>query len=129
MKSTWIRIGCACLGAIVLAGCQQDKDREDDADDMSTTASGRLEAGGVEERMSPSAERVAKGQFPGSNATNIDSVVSSSGETYFGVELGGDRRVIFNSEGVAVTGAIPASATAMSVTAPPPADVDVTITQ
>ena len=119
MNSTWIRISCACLGAMVLAGCQQDRDTDDT--DVTVTARSRMEADEqvandrVEvradrttvdnERMSPQAQRVARTQFSGAEVD--DAVVSSSGETFYAAELAGDRQVIFNDDGVAVTDPIP----------------------
>ena len=121
MNSTWIRIGCACLGAIALAGCQQDRDTDDT--DVTVTSRSRMEADErvandrVEvrtdrttvdnERMSSRAERVARTQFSGADVNDVDAVVSSSGETFYAAELAGDRQVIFDDDGVAVTDPIP----------------------
>ena len=121
MNSTWIRIGCACLGAIALAGCQRDRGADDA--DVTVTARSRMEADErvandrVEvragrttvdnERMSERATRVARTQFSGADVSDADAVVSSSGETFYAAELAGDRQVIFDDDGVAVTDPIP----------------------
>ena len=119
MNSTWIRIGCAVLGVAALAGCQQDRDADDT--DVTVTARGRMEAddrdraefaagGGRaevgDEEMSDRAARVARTQFSGARSGDMDSVVSSSGETYYAAEVR-DGQVIFDENGLAWTDPIP----------------------